>query len=241
MPDSDVRRIQELLTTLIYDVAGARTAVRELRRLVAADVALRRTTDRRGDVLDDVVHDSSAEALDDTEIMLLYMSLVVGAFDTTANTMAVALAHLAAHPEAREALTADRSALSGAIDEYLRWDPTSQGMARTVHAETELAGQVLHPGDRLYVLTGSANRDPAQFPAPDACDLARRPNRHVGFGAGIHRCIGMHLAQLMLRCGISELLGRWPEMCLQPGAVLRYRTSQMRSLVAVPVVLSGIN
>jgi cytochrome P450 len=233
--EAEVEHLAELINLVTYDLSRARDAIREIRNTVKADIAVRRTEPPRGDALDDVIHDESPEALTDDEVMAMYLSMVFGAFDTTANTLAVALAHLAAHPEARRALAGDPTRIPGAVDEYLRWDPTSQGMARTVRREVEVGGQLLHEGDRVYVLTGSANRDPLQFSSPEDCDLDRTPNRHVGFGAGPHRCLGMHLANLLLRVGVEEVLARWPDVELVPGAELSYRTSQMRALVAVPV------
>jgi cytochrome P450 len=175
-----------------------------------------------------VIHATSDEALSDDEARQVYLSLLIGAFDTTANTLAVAFAHLAQHSEARAYLRADPSRIPAAIEEYLRWDPTSQGMARTVRSEVEVGGQKLQAGDRLFVCNAAANRDSTQFPDANNADLTREPNKHFGFGAGPHRCVGLHLANLLMRVCIEEVLQRWPDFSLAPGAALRYKTAQWR-------------
>jgi len=233
--DEHFDHLQELIAFVIYDLSRAREGVKGIRSFAAADIACRRTEPPRGDALDDVIHDTSDEALSDEEILQVYMSLLFGAFDTTANTLAVAFAYLAQRPEARAYLRADPARIPLAVEEFLRWDPTSQGMARTVRTEVEVGGQLLQPGEKVYVCNAAANRDDAQFPDADEADLERRPNNHLGFGAGPHRCVGVHLANLLMRVGIDEVLQRWPDFSLVPGTELQYKTTQMRAMMALPI------
>ncbi|HXF35549.1 MAG TPA: cytochrome P450, partial [Actinomycetota bacterium] len=112
-------------------------------------------------------------------------------------------------------------------EELLRYDTPLQYFERFALAEVELAGVTLPRGTRLGLLFGSANRDPAAFPDPDRLDLARRPNPHLAFGAGIHACLGAPLARLELRSSVQAILRGLPrlepveEPTWKPGYVIR--------------------
>jgi cytochrome P450 len=233
--DEHFDALQQMIADVIYDLSKAREGLRGIKKFAAADIASRRTESPRGDALDDVIHDSSDQALSDDEVLQVYLSLLFGAFDTTANTLAVAFAYLAQNPEARAFLREDPSRIPAAIEEFVRWDPTSQGMARTVRHDINIGGQQLREGDRLFVCNAAANRDADQFEDADSVDLSRKPNRHLGFGAGPHRCVGVHLANLLMRVAVDEVLQRWPDLSLVPGTELRYKTTQMRAMVALPI------
>jgi cytochrome P450 len=229
--------LQEMIADVIYDLSKARAGLKGIKAFASADIARRRHEAPRGDALDDVIHDTGDAALSDDEVLQVYLSLLFGAFDTTANTLAVAFAYLAQHPDARTFLREDPARIPAAIEEFVRWDPTSQGMARTVRNDVTVGGQHLRPGDRLFICSAAANRDGDQFVDADTVDLSRTPNRHMGFGAGPHRCVGVHLANLLMRVAVDEVLQRWPDMSLTPGTQLRYKTTQMRAMVALPIVL----
>lgn len=237
--DEHFDALQEMIGNVIYDLSKAREGLKGIKRFASADIARRRNEPPRGDALDGVIHDTSDATLSDDEVLQVYLSLLFGAFDTTANTLAVVFAYLAQHPDARAFLREDRSRIPTAIEEFVRWDPTSQGMARTVRNDIIIGGQQLRQGDRLFVCNAAANRDGDQFPDADTVDLARTPNRHMGFGAGPHRCVGVHLANLLMRVAVDEVLQRWPDLSLVSGAQLQYKTTQMRAMLALPIVLSS--
>jgi cytochrome P450 len=90
-------------------------------------------------------------------------------------------------------------------------------LCRTATRTTEVAGQTIAEGERVLLLFGSANRDPAVFPDPDSFHLDRRDGRHVAFGIGPHRCIGSNLARLELRVAVEELLRLIPDFRLAEG------------------------
>jgi cytochrome P450 len=96
----------------------------------------------------------------------------------------------------------------------LRWDGPSHALARLVASETTLAGKVLKPGDRVFAMMNAANRDPAVFPDPDRFDVARTPNKHLTFAAGIHFCLGAPLARLEGQVAIATLLRRLGDLRL---------------------------
>jgi cytochrome P450 len=142
----------------------------------------------------------------DEEVLLTTFMVLFGALDTTISAISGAAWYLAEHPEARVRLLAEPQLFDLAVDEFVRWTSPVQGMGRTVVEDTTLGGCPVRGGDRMLLLWASGNRDEEEFPSPDDVILDRHPNRHVGFGAGPHRCVGSHLARLMIRIAIQELL-----------------------------------
>ena len=102
-------------------------------------------------------------------------------------------------------LRSEPELIPAAIDELLRLETPVQAVPRWAKEDVEVAGRTLHAGEKVMLLLASANRDPVQFPDPDACIIERRPNPHLAFGRGIHRCIGKDLAGLELRVACEEL------------------------------------
>ena len=148
----------------------------------------------------------NGEPVGDQDVLTTTFMVLFGALDTTVSAMSGAAWYLAQHPEARARLLAEPELYEFAVDEFVRWTSPSQGMGRTVMADTTLGGCPVRGGDRMLLLWASGNRDENEFPNPDDVVLDRHPNRHVGFGAGPHRCVGSHLARLMVRVAIEELL-----------------------------------
>ena len=106
-------------------------------------------------------------------------------------------------------LRADPSLLPTAVEEMVRWTSPSPSKRRTATRDVELGGCAIEAGQKVQIWEGSANRDPAAFDDPDTFDVARKPNPHLGFGQGIHYCLGANLARLELRVLFEELLGRF--------------------------------
>jgi cytochrome P450 len=141
----------------------------------------------------------------------LAVMLLLGGELTTIATICHFLDYLYRHPGERKRLRADRSAMPAAVDEILRYFSPSVGIARTVTRPATLSGQELRPGDRLLLSYASANLDESVFEQADQVDLCRRPNPHLAFGKGIHRCIGAQLAHTNVELLISEVLERMPD------------------------------
>jgi cytochrome P450 len=138
--------------------------------------------------------------------------LILGGLDTTTSLSLLAFYHLSRNPQDRERLIKDASLLPmAATEEFLRFYNPVQGIARTVAQDHELNGTELKAGERVVLLYASANRDDAQFPDADKFILDRTPNRHLGFGAGIHRCIGSNLARMEFQEILGEVLERIPD------------------------------
>jgi cytochrome P450 len=128
--------------------------------------------------------------------------------------------------------------MESAVEEFLRYDAPLQMTARTALEDLELGGKEIKKGDELYVLLGSANRDPGAFAEPDTLDVGRTDNPHISFGAGVHFCIGAPLARVELQASFGALLDRTSS--LELGSEPQRRPEfVIRGLADLPVVLTA--
>ncbi|MDQ2637591.1 MAG: cytochrome P450 [Actinomycetota bacterium] len=165
------------------------------------------------------------------------MLLVQAGLETTASAMSFAFHYLATKPEERERLIAQPDILDRAVEEIIRFGGSIHGIPRTVAKEVELNGQTFCPGQSVIVNYASANRDEQVFPDADRCILDRRENRHLGFGAGVHRCLGSNLARLELQVGLEQVLARMPDLRLDPDRHPHFHGSSVtRGFRSVPVI-----
>ncbi|MCV7356303.1 cytochrome P450 [Mycolicibacterium fluoranthenivorans] len=154
------------------------------------------------------VNDTDTE-LSDLELYLFFSLLFSAGAETTRNAVAGGLLSLIEHPAQFQALRADMSLLPNAIEEMVRWTTPSPSKRRTATREVSLGGVTITAGQKVQVWEGSANRDELVFTAPDTFDITRKPNPHLGFGYGVHYCLGANLARLELRVMFEELLTRF--------------------------------
>jgi cytochrome P450 len=132
--------------------------------------------------------------------------LLFAGHETTTGLLANGIAVLLAHPHELEHLRADRSLIPSAVEELLRYEGPSKLMLRWATDEVELRGRRIAPGDLVFLVQAAANRDPEHFDEPNRLDLARNPNSHLGFGYGLHYCLGAPLARLETAIALSRLL-----------------------------------
>ncbi|GGQ13687.1 cytochrome P450 [Streptomyces roseolilacinus] len=187
---------------------------------------------RRGEPGDDLVsaliaaHDEG-DRLTGQEMVSTCVLLLNAGHEATVNTTVNGWWTLFRHPEQLAALRAGEVPLSTAVEELLRHDTPLQMFERWVLDDIEIGGVTVERGSEVALLFGSANRDPARFDDPDRLDLARADNPHVGFGAGVHYCLGAPLARLELAASFGALLERAPglrpvrEPRWRPGYVIR--------------------
>jgi cytochrome P450 len=162
---------------------------------------------------------------DDLELAGVLMLLIGGGFDTTTALTAHSLEWLGEHPADRERLSAGRdSLLDSATEEFLRFYTPAPGDARTISQDCVLAGQEFREGERLWLSWAMANRDPEIFPNPNEIDLTRTGNRHMGFGLGIHRCIGSNIARTVFKRMLTAALDRIPDYVTDPAGTVHYDT-----------------
>jgi len=162
--------------------------------------------------------------------------LLVAGVDTTWSAIGASIWHLATHPDDRRRLLEDPGIWPTAIEELLRfYSPVT--MARLAGEGAEIAGCPIPEGDRVLLHFGAANHDPTAFPDADRVVLDRDVNRHVAFGAGIHRCAGSNLARMELRVALEEWLAVFPEFALTPGAEVTWSGGQVRGPRTVPLTI----
>jgi cytochrome P450 len=147
--------------------------------------------------------------LSDPELYSFFSLLFAAGSETTRNAIAGGLLALIERPEQLAALRADMTLLPTAIEEMLRWTTPSPAKRRTATTHTELGGHHIEPGQKVLVWEGSANRDELVFDRSMEFDITRDPNPHLGFGHGIHYCLGASLARLEMRVVFEELLPRF--------------------------------
>lgn len=159
------------------------------------------------------------------EEMVAMVFLLLGAgSETTAHLISGSVHALLIDPALRDWLREDWSRAGLAVEEFLRFvSPVQFTKPRFVTADVELAGVRLRKGDRIMAMLAAANMDPAANPAPGKLDLARRPNHHLSFGAGVHYCLGFQLARLEGKCALTALFERWPQLRLaMPAEAVRW-------------------
>jgi cytochrome P450 len=167
----------------------------------------------------------------------MFFSLLFAAgAETTRNAIAGGVAALLAHPDQLDALRRDPDLLPTAIEEVLRWTTPSPSKRRTATTATELAGHTIEPGDKVLVWEGSANRDERVFADSMSFDVGRDPNPHVGFGHGIHFCLGANLAKLEIRVLYEELLPAFASI-EQAGPVEWTRSNRHTGIRHLPVAV----
>lgn len=207
-PNFDFRGSREaVVSRLSVQEAGSRIYAYG-QELIAAKRA-HPTDDMLSVVANATIDDPDGEELSDLELYLFFNLLFSAGAETTRNAIAGGLLALAEHPEQLRRLRADPQLLPSAVEEIIRWTSPSPSKRRTATREVTLAGRRIRPGEKVLVWEGSANRDPAAFEHPDTFDVARKPNPHLGFGQGVHFCLGVNLARLELRVLYEELLARF--------------------------------
>ncbi len=172
-------------------------------------------TAKRAQPTDDmlsVVANATTDPLSDVELYMFFSLLFSAGAETTRNGVAGGLLALAQNPDQYRRLRDDPELLPTAVEEIIRWTSPSPSKRRTATRDTELGGCAIRAGDKVLVWEGSANRDGSVFDDPDCFDVARKRNPHLGFGQGVHYCLGANLARLELRVLYEELLSRFSEI-----------------------------
>jgi cytochrome P450 len=153
--------------------------------------------------------------------------LLVAGIDTTWCMLGNSLWWLAQHPSARQRLTREPELWPSAIEELLRrFAPVS--VVRIVTEDVSIDGTAIPRDEHILLPFPAANLDPEAFPEPHTMQLDRAPNRHLAFGAGVHRCIGAHLARMELRVGLDEFLRRIPHFELDGDDPVSWKPGQIR-------------
>jgi len=172
----------------------------------------------RGDLISDIVHaEIGGERLDDEHIYGFLRLLMPAGAETTYRALGNALLALLERPAVLERVRRDRSLLTKAIEETLRWETSITMVTRVAKRETEVGGCPIAVGTIVSMLIGSANRDEQHYEHGEEWDIDRPgDSSHLAFGWGRHLCLGIHLARLELRVGLMAILDRLPNLRLDP-------------------------
>jgi len=193
----------------------------------------------RNDLISMMAHNPATRFMDPDNLMGNIILLIVGGNDTTRNTMSASVLALNENPDQYDKLRNNPALIDTMVPEVIRWQTPLAHMRRTALVDTELQGQKIKKGDRVVMWYVSGNRDETVIENPDAFVIDRaRPRIHLSFGFGIHRCVGMRLAELQLRIVWEEILKRF-ERIEVVGEPKRVYSSFVRGIESLPVRIPG--
>ena len=219
-------------------------------RGVAASVALRDyfadvMAERRAAPGDDLISDLvraevEGKRLNDEEIFSFLRLLLPAGVETTYRASGSMLFALLEDRDQFDALYADRSLFPQAFEEVVRWEPPVTVILRRATRDAELAGVPIEEGADIALLIGAANRDERKYQDPDRYDMFREQRQHVGFGFGVHVCLGMHLARMESRVALDTLFDRLGPFLLDPAAPYPHIEGlAFRSPLSLPVIFAA--
>ncbi len=177
--------------------------------------------------------------LTDDELVLLAQGFIAGGVDTTTALLSGALVFLEDNPEYRERLRINPDLVRPATEEFLRYFSPSQGQARTATVNTEVGGQPVCEGEKIWMAYGSANRDEAVFTDPDEMILDRSPNPHLAFGTGNHLCLGAAIARMEVKVILPQILQRLADYHIEHAAGQKYtRIGTINGYMSLPAIFT---
>ena len=221
------------------DPAGDRAdddAVSWLRAAVAELLAERRHRPGEDGLSRMLRVEHNGSRLTESELIDNAIFLFFAGFETSMYLVCLAAELLSRHPGQYARLRADRSLIPTAVEEFLRFDAPIQWMARIALAPLRVGTATIRPGRVVLLLLGSANRDERRFTTPDRLDVGRRPNPHLSFGGGIHRCLGVQLARAQAAIVLERLVRRCAAIATA-GPPVRRPHPNLRGYAGVPVRL----
>ncbi len=231
----------KMVYTSQFDPAFAETikGLDYFRQRVDEEVALRRKQPKDDFLTVLATGMIDGQPLTDTQVRDLSFNILAGGVDTTTALTSHALVHLGRNPRDRQRLIDQPDLLPFACEEFLRYFSPIPALSRTALADTEVAGWKIAKGERVLMAYAAANRDPDVFDDPEQVRIDRFPNKHIGFGAGMHRCLGSFLARMMFQVMITEVLNRLPDYTLIEEGLVPYPTiSGVNGYIKIPARFS---
>ncbi len=217
----------------------ARTCLDDLITIFDELISLRRDkpTD---DLLSAMVRvEAEGDRLSRDELFALCVFLFLAGHETTMGMLASGTLALLQNPDQFELLKEDLDGrVTSAVEEFVRYEPSVTRGVRQVNQDFEWRGKQIRHGQTVTMLIGAANRDPGQFPNPDRLDITRHPNKHLGFGHGIHFCLGAPLARLESQIAFRSIARHLPNMRLATDHVEYKPAMGIRSLISLPIETS---
>jgi len=197
-------------------------------------------TDRRKSLGEDMISallqaEIDGERLSDTDVIAFLFLMVIAGNETTTKLLGNAVYWIVQNPEQRDLLRGDPSMIPLWVEETLRYDNSTQALARTLNCDIDLHGETMRAGDKVFLLLGSANRDDRVFRDPDLYDLNRDTSEMLSFGRGVHFCLGASLARLEGRVALEELQSTLPNFEIDLDRLVRVHSINVRGFAAMPM------
>jgi len=218
LPLGDEQTVRDKAVLMVQ--SDPRTRAKGLEHIAAyqwmQDYAAGVIAERRSNPKNDLIsHFSMAEIdgdrLDEREVLLTTTTLIMAGIESLGGFMAMFALNMADHADARRAVVANPALLADAVEESLRFNTSAQRFRRCLQKDVTLHGQTMRAGDFVCLAYGAGNRDERQYPNPDVYDIARKPRGHLGFGGGVHACLGTAIARLSVKVAFEEFHRVFPD------------------------------
>lgn len=247
VPEADRQQIRRWLDTMLHREPGD---MRPTDDGIEASMSLGSyfldlTTKKRAHPGDDLTSgliaatverdDGGVTSLDDVEIAGFSALLGGAGAETVTKLVANAFVLFHRHPEQWKLVRDDPSRIPAAVEEILRFWPPSQYQGRFTKADVQIRDATIPAGNPVLLLTGAATRDERQYPDPDAFDVDREPSHALGFGMGVHSCLGAALARVESRVVLEEMVERWPDFEVDEDGLERVQMTNVAGFSRVPV------
>jgi cytochrome P450 len=243
LPRKDYPQFQRwsvALLSILFNRERGLAASEALREYFIPILAARRQ-EPRDDLISGLAQaEIEGEKLSDEEIFSFLRLLLPAGVETTYRSLGNLVFALLSNPAQLDAVRSDRSLIPQAIEEAVRWEPPLLTITRVATRDTELGGVSIPAGSAVMPVLGAANRQEDRYPEPDCFDIFRSARAHIGFGHGVHVCLGMHLARLEMRVALNLLFDRLPNLRLDPeGDDPHIRGQVFRSPTSLPVLFDA--
>jgi len=242
VPDTDQDRLRHAADALLHrepDSEALTPAGIEGATLLYGyfDALIRQRRQHHGDDLVSVLiaAEEQGHALTHSELLGFCFLLIIAGNETTTKLLGNALFWLAENPDQRAAVLHDPTLIASAVEETLRYDGSTQAMARAATRDVALHGEVIRAGTKVLLLYGSANRDERQWPDADRFDVRRETTGQFAFGHGIHHCLGAALARLEARVALEELLPVLGDYVVEKDGIRRVHSGNVRGFASLPL------
>ncbi len=206
------------------------------------DYASKIIAERRRQPQDDlmsqfVLAEIEGQRLQDREVLLTTTTLIMAGIESMGGFMSMFALNLADFPDARHMLVEEPGLIADAIEESLRYNTSAQRFRRCAQRDVELHGQQIKAGQFVCLAYGSGNRDERKFPNPDRYDIRRKPKGHLGFGGGVHGCLGATTARIAINIVFNEFLARFPNFSRADSALRWMPSTTFRSPLALKLAV----
>ncbi len=245
VPAADQHKFNRWSNAMIASSASGLGVLKVLPAMIAFIRYVRRLINQRRVVPQDdlisalVQAEEAGEQLNQDELLAMVFLLLIAGHETTVNLIGNGTLALLEHPEQQARLRNDPGLIKTAVEELVRYhSPVEMATERYAREDLSLHGVTIPRGELVFAVLASANRDAAHFADPDQLDLTRTPNKHLGFGQGIHYCVGAPLARLEGQIAITTLLERVPDLQLPAGTLRWRRGLNVRGLEALPLTVA---